>query len=197
MITRHRFALAGFFIAYFCGMAILLFLLLCVFACENIVYSQTAPFDTTIRNVKWDSLFAADKKHFKVDNSDPEKKRDYRIYFKNIHGEEGGMFDSVTYFDIDQDGKEDASVEFWGGGGSGHFVSYALFLQSNTEPILTSVGGGSAMEIRHHKDTLFIEVNGPKSNEPYPDCCPRELQRLIFHHGKFRSLPMKEIILKE
>jgi len=168
--------------------------------------------DASIRNTNWDSLLAHDHKHFLVDSTEqpegsipyeersisyvirPSIKRDRK---GEIEDEEEGYFSDADYFDINNDGREDAIITLFSGG-SGHFGFYVLFIATDSGPQFVTYGGGSGYDIYHHKDTLILFTSHVRNAMPEPDEVPlQDVHRILWKDRKVHKLPVIAVPFRE
>ncbi len=160
----------------------------------GVIHAQRRELDTSIRKSDWNALLAADFKHFQIDNSKDEGVPYFiaRIDTEDLEADCRGSFDTVRYLDINHDDREDAVIELFGGG-SGHFRSYVLFLQSDNGPEPVTCGSGSTLEVSFHSDTLFASTRYFLSGDA--NCCARaeEIKPIVVNGKHVKYLPAKII----
>ncbi len=167
----------------------------------SIASAQNSHLDTSIRLVRWDSLFDADTVHFDFDslateragditsNSDSVEEPFYDILSDSEQG--GGVLDSkaIAYVDLNHDGREDAVVTLYGGG-SGAFATDVIFIQAEKGPRYVGCAGGPHFVDSLRGDTLEIITAHWLLDEP--QCCAgaEDRQRIIGRGDTVEFLPL-------
>ena len=163
------------------------------------VNAQHTFLDTSIRTVNWDSLLDNDTVHFAFDSeasayhADINSSSDSEItpFYDVVSDSEqtGGTLDGVAYVDLNHDGREDAVVTLFSGG-SGHFATDLVFLQTPNGPKYSGCAGGPHFEDSIYGDTLRILTAHPLVMDP--QCCNRavDVQRIVGDGDTIRWLPL-------
>ncbi len=166
--------------------------------------SLVSAIDTSIRNVKWDSLLAHDNVHFEYDSIASIVDTigtvipSYRLVLDREQG--GGSlytrFFPTNYIDLNHDGREDAIITLFSGG-SGGFATAVIFLQTPDGPKYVGCAGGPHFRDTLYGDTLDVITAHWLHNES--QCCPEaeDHQRIVAENDSLRFLPVRVDTLKQ
>jgi hypothetical protein len=155
--------------------------------------------DTSIRLVHWDSVLDDDTVHFAFDSeasayhTDINPTTDSQItpFYDVVSDSEqsGGTIDAVAFVDLNHDGREDAVITLFSGG-SGHFATDVIFLQTLNGPKYSGCAGGPHFSDSINEDTLIIYTAHPLAMDP--QCCNRAIdaQRIVGERDTIRWLPV-------